>query len=101
VPNVLTFHRDCLASGIPRYDSAGRQIDRHALRTSFGTALARSGVLPQHAARLLGHNDIKTTMKHYTALTIADNAAALAKINVPTTPLAVAASAVTPTSKSA
>jgi integrase len=98
LPNVLTFHRDCIAAGIPRYDSAGRQIDRHALRTSFGTALARSGVLPQHAARLLGHNDIKTTMKHYTALTIADNATALAKISVPT-PGVVAATV--PTTKSA
>jgi integrase len=83
VPNVLTFHRDCEKAGIPRYDSAGRQIDRHALRTSFGTALARSGVLPQHAARLLGHADIKTTMKHYTALTLSDNAAALARISIP------------------
>ncbi len=84
VPNVLTFHRDCYKAGIARYDSAGRQIDRHALRTTFGTALALAGVTPQFAARLLDHRDINTTLKHYTALTLADNATALCKINAPT-----------------
>ncbi len=83
IPSIRTFHRDCERAGIPRYDAAGRQLDRHALRTSFGTNLARSGVLPQHAMKLLGHTDLRTTMKHYTALTLDDRALALAKFTVP------------------
>jgi integrase len=77
VPLVKTFHRDCQRSGIERYDADGRQLDRHALRTTLGTHLARAGVLPQLAMKVMGHNDVQTTMKHYTALRLADTAKAM------------------------
>jgi integrase len=77
VPLVKTFHRDCLRAGIERYDADGRQLDRHALRTTLGTHLARAGVLPQLAMKVMGHNDVQTTMKHYTALRLADTAKAM------------------------
>jgi hypothetical protein len=77
VPLVKTFHRDCQRAGIERYDADGRQLDRHALRTTLGTHLARAGVLPQLAMKVMGHNDVQTTMKHYTALRLADTAKAM------------------------
>lgn len=77
VPTVRTFHRDCERAGIARYDAEGRQLDRHALRTTLGTHLARAGVLPQSAMRVLGHSDVRITMKHYTALRIEDTAKAV------------------------
>lgn len=46
VPSVRTFHRDCERANIDRYDADGRQFDRHALRTTLRTHLARG----RHAA---------------------------------------------------
>ncbi|MGA2583189.1 MAG: tyrosine-type recombinase/integrase [Tepidisphaeraceae bacterium] len=77
VPTVVTFHRDCKRAGIPRFDEEGRQLDRHALRTTLGTHLAQYGVLPQQAMKVLGHSDVRITMKHYTALRISDTAKAV------------------------
>jgi integrase len=77
VPTIRTFHRDCERAGIARYDAKGCQIDRHAFRTTLGTHLARAGVLPQSAMRVLGHSDVRITMKHYTALRIEDTAKAV------------------------
>ena len=77
VPTIRTFHKDCLRAGIARYDDEGRQIDRHALRTTLGTNLARAGVLPQLAMKVMGHADVQTTMKHYTDLRLADTTKAV------------------------
>ncbi|WP_157369521.1 tyrosine-type recombinase/integrase [Zavarzinella formosa] len=41
-------------------------IDFHALRTTFGTSLARAGVPIQHAQRLMRHSTPELTMKYYT-----------------------------------
>jgi hypothetical protein len=78
VPRVKTFHRDCERAGIERFDAEG-QVDRHALgRTTFGTRLANSGVMPQMASKLMRHTDVKITMKHYTKLCLHDEARAVA-----------------------
>ncbi len=61
-------------------DDEGRVIDLHALRTTFGTRLARAGVAPQIAQRLLRHADYRTTQRHYVVLGLADDAAAIAKM---------------------
>jgi hypothetical protein len=36
-------------------DDEGRVIDLHALRTTLGTQLARSGIAPQIAQRIMRH----------------------------------------------
>jgi len=77
VPTIRTFHADCRRAGIDRHDAEGRQIDRHALRTTLGTNLARAGVLPQLAMKVMGHADVQTTMKHYTDLRLADTSRAM------------------------
>jgi integrase len=40
---IKRFHADCRRAGIARRDERGRQLDLHALRTTFGTMLAKSG----------------------------------------------------------
>ncbi len=79
-PTTRTFASDLKAAGIPEYDSASRRVDRHALRTTTGTLLARAGVMPQEAQRQMRHADIKTTLRHYTDLRLTDQARAAAKL---------------------
>ena len=72
-----TRRADFERAGIPSTDDDGKVADLHALRTTLGTRLAQSGVPPQIAQRLMRHADYRTTLNHYTALTLADTAAAL------------------------
>jgi len=58
-------------------DAEGRVIDLHAMRTTLGTNLARAGVAPQVAQRIMRHSDYRTTQKHYTVLGLNDTTAAI------------------------
>ncbi len=58
-------------------DAEGRVIDLHAMRTTLGTALAKAGVAPQLAQRIMRHADYRTTLKHYTVLGVVDLAKAI------------------------
>jgi len=58
-------------------DAEGRVIDLHALRTTLGTQLARAGVAPQIAQRVMRHGDYRTTLAHYTVLGLTDTAGAV------------------------
>jgi len=62
---------------IVTYDDEGREIDLHALRTTLGTNLARAGVAPQLAQKVMRHADYRTTLKHYTVLGVADTSKAI------------------------
>jgi hypothetical protein len=61
-------------------DEDGRVIDLHALRTTLGTQLARAGVAPQIAQKIMRHGDYRTTLKHYTVLGLSDTSKAVAEI---------------------
>ena len=61
-------------------DAEGRVIDLHAMRTTLGTNLARAGVAPQIAQRIMRHSDYKTTLKHYTVLGLTDTAKAIGEL---------------------
>ncbi len=61
-------------------DDEGRVIDLHALRTTLGTQLARAGVTPQVAQRIMRHSDYRTTLKHYTVLGLVDTSAAMGRL---------------------
>ncbi len=56
---------DYEAAGIVRRDEAGRVVDFHALRHTFITNLAQSGVHPKTAQALARHSTIKLTMDRY------------------------------------
>ncbi len=61
-------------------DDEGRGIDLHAMRTTLGTQLARAGVTPQVAQRIMRHSDYRTTLKHYTVLGLVDTSAAMNRL---------------------
>ena len=44
---------DFARAGIPTYDDEGRKADLHSLRVTLGTTLARLGVQPQVAMRIM------------------------------------------------
>ena len=55
-------------------------VDFHSLRHTFGTLLAKSGVMPQIVQKLMRHCDINLTLKYYTHLLHSDKAKALDKL---------------------
>ena len=61
-------------------DASGRVVDFHALRHTFITRLARSGVAPAVAKSLARHSTITLTMDHYTHTLIEDERSALARL---------------------
>ena len=67
---------DLKAAEVPYKTSAGI-CDFHALRHTFITRLARSGVAPAVAKTLARHSTITLTMDHYTHLRVEDTRAAL------------------------
>ena len=69
VPRIPTFKRDLAAAGIPFQDVRGRRVDLHALRKTYGTMLAMTGVAPRVAMELMRHSDMKLTMGVYTDAT--------------------------------
>jgi integrase len=75
-----TRRRDFERAGIPHTDEDGHTADLHALRTTLGTDLARNGVAPQIAQKIMRHANYQTTLQHYTVLGLTDTAAALAQL---------------------
>jgi len=62
---------------IPYEDDAGRVVDFHALRHTYITNLARSGVHPKIAMDLARHSDINLTLARYSHTLVADRSKAL------------------------
>jgi integrase-like protein len=58
--------------------------DFHALRHTFITELVRAGVAPKDAKELARHSTITLTMDRYAHVGIRDTAAAVARLNLPT-----------------
>jgi len=57
---------DLIEVGIDPEDNGSGKLDFHALRHTFGTLLAASGVHPKAAQDLMRHSDINLTMSRYT-----------------------------------
>jgi integrase len=77
---LRTFNLDLAAAGIAKCDAQGRTVDVHCLRHTFATLLARNGVSPSVAQKLMRHSDIRLTMNTYTHLELADTAGAVASL---------------------
>jgi len=67
-------------------DTSGHVADFHALRHTFITRLARSGVTPAVAKSLARHSTIMLTMDHYTHTVIGEERAALDRLHTLTPP---------------
>ncbi len=79
LPTAKTFRRHLKRAGIAEIDQDGRVIDFHALRGTLGTRLAKAGIAPQVAKDVMRHTDYRTTVRHYSHLTLLDQRAALEK----------------------
>ncbi len=71
--------RDLEPAGI-EYENEYGKADFHALRHTFCSLLARSGVQPQTAQRLMRHSDINLSMKHYTHILLDDKRMAVSSL---------------------
>ena len=74
------LREDLAFAGIPAKDAAGRKVDFHALRHTFGTSLAEAGVHPKKAMDLMRHSDINLTMSYYTHTAVESRAEAVAML---------------------
>lgn len=84
VRNALrVFRRLLVLAEIPLEDEEGRRVNIHALRHTFATRLARSGVGLVEAQKLLGHSDPKLTARVYTHLEVDQLRDAIAKLPEP------------------
>jgi len=68
---------DLQEAGIDPADNGRGKLDFHALRHTFGTLLAASGVHPKTAQDLMRHSDINLTMTRYTHTLRGQQAAAI------------------------
>ena len=64
------LREDLAVAEVPYRDAGGRVVDFHALRHSFITNLANSGVHPSTAQRLARHSDVNLTLSRYTHMTL-------------------------------
>jgi integrase len=71
------LNRDLTAAGIPKRDERGRTVDVHAMRTTFGTLLSKSGVAPRTAQEAMRHSKLDLTMGVYTDPKLLDVAGAV------------------------
>ena len=74
------FRADLKAAGIPYRDESDRVADFHALRHTFITNLANSGVHPKVAQALARHSTITLTMDRYSHTYIGEQSAAVAAL---------------------
>lgn len=79
-PNALrTLRRLLIQAGIDDVDDSGRSLDLHALRTTAITRMLRHGVPLEIVAEVVGHQDVRLALKHYTDLRVKDTRNALDK----------------------
>lgn len=76
----VMLKRDLEAADVPYQDKAGRFLDFHSLRHTFGTNLARAGVTPKVAQELMRHSDVNLTLGIYSHVDMSDLAGAVEKL---------------------
>ena len=67
VPKTIlrTFDRDLMAAGIDKRDAAGRTVDLHALRHTYGQRLHDAGVHPKALQGLMRHSTPSVSLGIY------------------------------------
>ncbi len=78
--SAAMLREDLTAAGIPYVDDDGRHADFHALRHTFITNLANSGIHPKTAQTLARHSTITLTMDRYTHTVLETQKAAVAQL---------------------
>src|SRR5262245_56057002 len=73
----LGYQSKCSTPARPGAPSGAGITALKPLCFRLATNLARAGVAPQIAQRIMRHSDYRTTLKHYTVLGLRDTAAAI------------------------
>ena len=76
---TVLIKKDLIEAGIETDSPAGR-VDFHALRHTYCTRLARSGIIPQVAQKLMRHSSIDLTCNFYSHLLLEDQQEAIEKL---------------------
>jgi len=66
IPSMKIYKKDLRTADILFMDAQGKRADFHALRHTYCTNLARAGVSPWLAMKLMRHSDINLTTRVYT-----------------------------------
>ena len=74
------FSKDIRKAGIEKETAEGR-VSLYSLRHTFCSALARAGVMPAVAARLMRHRDVRTTLQTYTHVEMEQTREALCRLD--------------------
>ena len=88
VRRVRAFKINLAVAGIPFEGANGRRANFHALRDTFGTHLAASGVAPFVLKELMRHSTVQQSEKYYIDATHLPLAAAVASLPAFSLPLA-------------
>lgn len=83
---LKTFDADLALAGIPKRDPAGRTVDLHALRHTYGTLLIRAGADIKTVQTLMRHSTPVLTLGtyvHYDRAKLREAVAALPAIGAP------------------
>jgi integrase len=84
------FYKSLAAAGIQKADDAGRRMDLHALRHTFGTRLVRWGCDVKTVQMLMRHSTAALTLGVYVHSSRSREAAAVGRLpEISATPLAV------------
>jgi len=74
-PNLTrSTHRACNKAGVT-------DVDFHGLRRSAGARWLSEGIAIQDVSRLLGHQDVGTTMRHYAGISDSHLSSCIARID--------------------
>lgn len=80
-PNLRReFARILKRAEIPVEDDRGRTVDIHALRATATTHMLRHGMPVERVAQIIGHADVRMTLKHYEDLRVEDVERALESV---------------------
>ncbi len=79
---IQRFHADCKRAKIPQIDERGNRVDIHALRVTFNTWLAKSGVSARFSQELMRHQDPEMTRKVYTDVNLFDLSSAVESLGM-------------------
>jgi len=80
IPDVPGLRKDLEKAGIPFWDDLGRRLDFHALRQTFNTHLAVSGVSLRERMAMMRHSDSKLTEIDYLDVRMLGLREAMAKL---------------------
>jgi len=64
IPTWKTFQKDIKSAGIPARNELGRKVSFHSFRHTYCTESHIAGIAPRMVQEMMGHSDLKMTMRY-------------------------------------